>query len=102
MGHNNLSKINSFIRPTSSKYLISGITDKVNEKDWRTFKGASLTFEKWDTGEPNDSYGQDYAAYWMPANKAGWQTKVAMAWDDVGENQYCGVFCEITACSGGK
>ena len=79
-----------------------GITDQKSEGNWLTFKGTAITYTKWDDGEPNNSYGQDYAAYWLPGGIGGWQTKIDKAWDDVKEDQYCAVYCDVPSCSGGE
>ena len=65
-------------------------------------KGTKITYTKWDYGEPNNANNQDYAIFWLPANAPGWQTKIAKAWDDVGDNQQVGIFCEINSCSTGN
>ena len=79
-------------------FVLQGITDKAVEGTWTTMKGTKITYQKWDTSEPNNSNNQDYAIFWMPANAPGWQTKIAKAWDDVRYDQQVGIFCEIISC----
>ena len=83
-------------------FLLQGITDKAVEGTWTTMKGTNITYQKWDTGEPSNSNNQDYAVFWMPANAPGWQTKIAKAWDDVGDDEQVGIFCEINSCPAGN
>ena len=79
------------------KTVLIGITDRVNENDWKNFKGEKIGFTKWDKGEPNDANNQDYAIFWMP--EAQWKTKIPKAWDDVNDNRELGIICETSSCS---
>ena len=59
-----------------------GATDKANEGDWRWIDGTKLssTYSNWNSGEPNDSSGEDYCQYYISGSTKG-------KWNDLNGTQ---------------
>ncbi|MDA7860254.1 hypothetical protein N9B03_03695 [Akkermansiaceae bacterium] len=56
-----------------------GLTDEVNEGEWKWINGEALTVNNWGTGQP-DGEGEDYAhIFWKEGNKGD----AARRWNDV-------------------
>ena len=59
-----------------------GATDKAKEGDWRWVDGTELssTYSNWNSGEPNDSSGEDYCQYYISGGTKG-------KWNDLNGTQ---------------
>ena len=62
------------------RLLWIGFTDKVTEGNWQWISGQPVTYTDWGPGQPDDSWGEDYAD--MDLRSLG----VAKIWNDVSNN----------------
>ena len=69
--------------PTAGVIML-GITDKNVEGQWKTFDGKPVPFTKWNSGEPNNGRGGNYAWLYTKISERKYGARIpAGTWNDI-------------------